>query len=91
MVICAGLRELIADGEAQGTSDIGELLPPTSRRMAGTALAWKRGVTGYRNKSLQFTGCLAQLLTAQPCKSVAEQDGDPIANDTAFGPRLPDS
>lgn len=54
--------------------------------MAGATSAWERGVTGYSNASLLFTGCLAQ-----PCKSVAEQDGDPIANYTAFGPRLPES
>lgn len=57
------LRELTADGGAQGTSDIVGLLPPTSRSMAGTTLAWKRGVTGYRDKSLLFTGYLTLLLS----------------------------
>lgn len=64
----------------------------TNQQEYGSAkLTWKRGVAGSSDKSLLFTECLAQLLTTQSPKSVAEQDGDPIANNTGFGPRPPES
>lgn len=58
--------------------------------MAVVKLAWKREMTRYSDKFLPPTGCLTQLLTAQPPK-VSEQDGNPIAHDTAFAPRLAES
>lgn len=47
-------------------------------------------MTRYSEKFLLPTGCLSQLLTAQPPK-VSEQDENLIANNTAFAPHLAES